>query len=62
MVQTTSIMKTLQIDDGGTKLAQAVAELGCIDKTIQALTLETMKTDTGDHVALPGGTATAYPS
>jgi TnpA family transposase len=38
MVQATSIMKTLRIDDRPTKLAQAVAELGRIDKTIHALT------------------------
>jgi TnpA family transposase len=38
MVQATSIMKTLRIDDLPTKLAQAVAELGRIDKTIHALT------------------------
>jgi len=37
-VQATSIMKTLRIDDHPTKLAQAVAELGRIDKTIHALT------------------------
>jgi hypothetical protein len=37
-VQATSIMKTLRIDDRPTKLAQAVAELGRIDKTIHALT------------------------
>ena len=38
MVQATSIMKMLRIDDRPTKLAQAVAELGRIDKTIHALT------------------------
>jgi TnpA family transposase len=38
VVQATSIMKTLRIDDRPTKLAQAVAELGRIDKTIHALT------------------------
>jgi TnpA family transposase len=38
VVQATSIMKTLRIDDRPTKLAQAVAELVCIDKTIHALT------------------------
>lgn len=38
MVQATSIMKTLRIDDRPTRLAQAVAELGRIDKTIHALT------------------------
>lgn len=37
-IQATSIMKTLRIDDHPTKLAQAVAELGRIDKTIHALT------------------------
>jgi len=37
VVQATSIMKTLRIDDRPTKLAQAVAELGRIDKTIHAL-------------------------
>jgi TnpA family transposase len=38
MVQAPSIMKTLRIDDRPTKLAQVVAELGRIDKTIHALT------------------------
>jgi TnpA family transposase len=38
MVQAASVMKTLRIDDRPTKLAQAVAELGRIDKTIHALT------------------------
>jgi TnpA family transposase len=38
VVQATSIMRTLQISDRPTKLAQAVAELGRIDKTIHALT------------------------
>jgi TnpA family transposase len=38
MVQATAIMKTLRIDDRPTKLAQAVAEVGRIDKTIHALT------------------------
>jgi TnpA family transposase len=38
VVQATSIMRTLQISDRSTKLAQAVAELGRIDKTIHALT------------------------
>ena len=33
-----SVMRTLQIGDRPTKLAQAVAELGRIDKTIHALT------------------------
>ena len=37
-VQAVSIMRTLRIDDRPTKLAQAVAELGRIDKTIHALT------------------------
>lgn len=37
VVQATSIMRTLRIDDRPTKLAQAVAELGRIDKTIHAL-------------------------
>ena len=37
-VQATSIIKTLRIDDHPTTLAQAVAELGRIDKTIHALT------------------------
>lgn len=38
VVQSTSIMRTLQIGDRPTKLAQAVAELGRIDKTIHGLT------------------------
>ena len=38
VVQATSIMRTLQVGDRPTKLAQAVAELGRIDKTIHALT------------------------
>jgi TnpA family transposase len=38
VVQATSIMRTLQIGDRPTRLAQAVAELGRIDKTIHALT------------------------
>jgi hypothetical protein len=38
VVQATSVMRTLQIGDRPTKLAQAVAELGRIDKTIHALT------------------------
>ncbi|MGA2986948.1 MAG: Tn3 family transposase [Terriglobia bacterium] len=38
MIQAASIMKTLRIDDRPTKLAQAVAELGRIDKTVHALT------------------------
>ena len=37
-VQAAAVMKTLRIDDRPTKLAQAVAELGRIDKTIHALT------------------------
>jgi TnpA family transposase len=36
-VQAISIMKTLRVDDHPTKLAQAVAEVGRIDKTIHAL-------------------------
>ena len=38
VVHATLVMRTLQIDDRLTKLAQAVAELGRIDKTIHALT------------------------
>ena len=38
VVQATSIMRTLQIGDRPTKLAQAVAELGRIDKTMHCLT------------------------
>ena len=38
VVQATSIMRTLQIGERPTKLAQAVAELGRIDKTIHCLT------------------------
>src|ERR1700726_1241595 len=38
VLQATSVMRTLQIGDRSTKLAQAVAELGRIDKTIHALT------------------------
>jgi TnpA family transposase len=38
VVQATSIMRTLQIGERPTKLAQAVAELGRIDKTIHGLT------------------------
>ena len=38
VVQATSIMRTLRIDDRPTKLAQAVGELGRIDKTIHSLT------------------------
>jgi len=38
VVQATSIMRTLQIDDRPTKLALAVAEFGRIDKTIHCLT------------------------
>ncbi len=37
VVQATAVMRTLQIGDRPTKLAQAVAELGRIDKTIHAL-------------------------
>jgi TnpA family transposase len=38
LVQATSIMRTLRVDDRPTRLAQAVAELGRIDKTIHSLT------------------------
>src|SRR5262249_4239027 len=38
VVQATSIMRTLQIDDRPTKLARALAEFGRIDKTIHCLT------------------------
>src|ERR1700686_4396248 len=38
VVQATSVMRTLQIGDRPTKLAQAVAELGRVDKTIHCLT------------------------
>jgi TnpA family transposase len=38
VVQATSIMRTLRIDDRPTKLAQAIAEIGRIDKTIHSLT------------------------
>jgi TnpA family transposase len=38
VVQVLSIMRTLQIGDRPTKLAQAVAELGRIDKTLHCLT------------------------
>ena len=38
VVQATSIMRTLRIDDRPTKLAQAVAEPGRIDKSIHSLT------------------------
>jgi hypothetical protein len=38
VVQAMSVMRTLQIGDRPTKLAQAVAEVGRIDKTIQCLT------------------------
>ena len=38
VVQALSIMRTLQIGDRPTKLAQAVAELGRIDKTLDCLT------------------------
>ncbi len=38
VVQATAVMRTLQISDRPTKLAQAIAELGRIDKTLHALT------------------------
>jgi TnpA family transposase len=38
VVQAMSVMRTLQIGDRPTKLAQSVAELGRVDKTIHALT------------------------
>ena len=38
LVQATSIMRTLRVGDRPTRLAQAVAELGRIDKTIHGLT------------------------
>ncbi len=38
VVQATAVMRMLQVGDRPTKLAQAVAELGRIDKTIHALT------------------------
>ena len=38
LVQATSIMRTLQVGDRATKLAQAVAEIGRIDKTVHILT------------------------
>jgi len=38
VVQTASIMRTLRIDERPTRLAQAVGELGRIDKTIHSLT------------------------
>jgi TnpA family transposase len=38
LVQATSVMRTLQVGDRPTKLAQAVAEIGRIDKTIHILT------------------------
>jgi TnpA family transposase len=38
LVQATSIMRTLRVDDRPTRLAQAVAELGRIDKTVHGLT------------------------
>src|SRR5258708_36878751 len=38
LVQATSIMRTLQVGDRPTKLAQAVAEVGRNDKTIHILT------------------------
>jgi hypothetical protein len=37
-VQAMSVMRTIQIGDKPTKLAQAAAEMGRIDKTIHALT------------------------
>jgi hypothetical protein len=37
VVQATSVMRTLRVDDRPTKLAQAVAELGRIDKSIHSL-------------------------
>jgi hypothetical protein len=37
LVQATSIMRTLQVGDRPTKLAQAVAEIGRVDKTIHIL-------------------------
>lgn len=38
VVQANAVIRTLQISDRPTKLAQAIAELGRIDKTIHALT------------------------
>lgn len=38
LVQATSIMRTLRINDRPTRLEQAVAELGRIDKTVHSLT------------------------
>lgn len=38
VVQANAVMRTLQIGDRPTKLAQAIAELGRIDKTIHSLT------------------------
>jgi TnpA family transposase len=38
VIQAMSVMRTLQIGDKPTKLAQAIAGLGRIDKTIHALT------------------------
>ena len=38
VIQATAVMRALKIADRPTKLAQAVAELGRIDKTIHALT------------------------
>jgi TnpA family transposase len=38
LVQATAIMRTLRVDDRPTRLAQAVAEVGRIDKTIHSLT------------------------
>lgn len=39
LVQATSIMRTLQVGDRPTKLAQAIAEFGRIDKTLHILTM-----------------------
>jgi TnpA family transposase len=39
LVQATSIMRTLQVGDRPTRLAQAVAEFGRIDKTLHILTM-----------------------
>lgn len=38
MIQATSVMRMLQVDDRPTKLALAVAEFGRIDKTVHCLT------------------------
>ncbi len=37
-VPATGIMRTLQVGDRPTRLAQAIAEFGCIDKTLHTLT------------------------